>query len=363
MISKFKAPVHLLLFMVLLLFVSVSFAEDAKKAAPKKGMPPALVKLGELKTGTAEPMSELVGTVFYTHVSDLAAEVSGKVSMTNYEEGQQVKQGHILVRLNTDLIEMSIAGLKASYDQAALELERARKDLDRMEALYREDSISASMFDDHQFKVRGLQKKLAALDAQLKSLKLQKNKMSIPSPFNGLVLKKTVDAGEWVSVGGTVAVVAESGVVDVVLDVPSKMLSYLSKGREVSIQSGGQKLKATFVGYIPKGDVATRTFSVKLRMKNTASLIEGMEATAILPTGAKSKGTLIHRDAVISKYGRTVVFASIDGTAKMFPVQVVGYDGMLASISGPGLEAGMQIVLKGNERIRDGQPLKSTGGK
>ena len=46
-----------------------------------------------------------------------------------------------------------------------------------------------------------------------------------------------------------------------------------------------------------------------------------------------------------------------DSTAKMVPVQVIGYDGMFVGIAGPGLEKGATVVVKGNERLREGQPV------
>ena len=88
-----------------------------------------------------------------------------------------------------------------------------------------------------------------------------------------------------------------------------------------------------------------------------------MEARALMPIGSKTDGLLVTRDAVINKYGRDVVFASIDGKAKMIPVRILGFNGMDASIAGAGLTPGMSIVSKGNERIRDGQPLKTVEGK
>jgi multidrug efflux pump subunit AcrA (membrane-fusion protein) len=76
-----------------------------------------------------------------------------------------------------------------------------------------------------------------------------------------------------------------------------------------------------------------------------------------LPTGKKEKTLTVPRDAVITVFGNTVVFAVIDSKAKMFPVKVIGYQGMTAGISADGLEEGMHVVIKGNERLRDGQAV------
>jgi hypothetical protein len=77
-----------------------------------------------------------------------------------------------------------------------------------------------------------------------------------------------------------------------------------------------------------------------------------------LPTATAIKGLLVPRDAVIKQFGRDVVFLAVEGIAQMVPVQVMGYQGMQVAVSGEGIEEGQMVVIKGNERIRDGQPVR-----
>ena len=99
-------------------------------------------------------------------------------------------------------------------------------------------------------------------------------------------------------------------------------------------------------------------------------------ATARTSLGAAADADEVKKDASVAYTSTGVGFRdqddmlSNDATAppsqqsvRAFLYSVVGYDGMEASIAGPGLEAGMKIVLKGNERIMDGQPLKSVKEK
>jgi multidrug efflux pump subunit AcrA (membrane-fusion protein) len=95
-------------------------------------------------------------------------------------------------------------------------------------------------------------------------------------------------------------------------------------------------------------------------MKNSASLKEGMEARVNLPITEKKETLIVPRDAVITMFGRTVVFAIVESTAKMIPVKVTGYAGMMAGVNANGLKEGMKVVVKGNERLRDGQSVSYT---
>lgn len=359
--SRVSELIYVGMLSVLLLLSPLNgMADEAKKEAPS-GPPPALVALGPIENGLAEPMGEFVGTIYYANISDIAAELAGKADEVTYEEGLRIEKNHVLVRLNTDIIETSIAQTRASYDQALIELERARKDFDRMKTLYDAKSISESLYDDNLYKVRSLEKKLAGLQASRDRLEIEWRKMTIAAPFGGIVVKKTVEQGEWIPAGGTVATIADDSMVDAIIDVPETSLLHLKQGRSIEVRSHNRVYTGTYISLLPRGNIATRTFSIKVRLRNTGNLIEGMEARAFIPTGAKTSSLLVNRDAVINMFGRDVVFVMQDDKAKMIPVKVLGYDGLKASIEGAGLASGMQAVVKGNERIRDGQPLITKG--
>ncbi len=350
------------IFIMLLIIYTpfVCLAQETAKEAPakKKGPPPAPVVVSEITTGEFEPRAEFVGTIFYSHVSRVAAEFEGLVVDTYYEEGEMVRAGQKLVRLSSDMLDARIEGAKALYEEVMVSHEKAKKDYGRMDSLFKEESISEVILDEHFFKKKGFEKKALALRYTLDQMLLRKKKKVIKAPFDGVVIEKTVEKGEWIPPGGAAAVIAYNRDVDIVVDVPEYVLRHLEKGSMVDVSYNGSTETARFINVVPRGDIATRTFSIKLRLPNTDDLIEGMEARAHLPVAAKTNGLLAPRDAVVNKYGKNVVFTVTESGAKMTPVKVKGYIGLMAGIEGPGLTPGMKIVTKGNERIRNGQPLR-----
>ena len=108
---------------------------------------------------------------------------------------------------------------------------------------------------------------------------------------------------------------------------------------------------------IPRGNIATRTFPVKIRIDNADSLFEGMEARVRLPIGQTMKTLMVPRDALLRLSDETVVAAVIDAKAVIIPVQVLGYRGTKAGINSQKVSTGMKVVVKGNERLRGGQPV------
>lgn len=330
--------------------------EEKKKSQTPQGRP-AIVVFEEIRKGQVQPVTDFVGTLFYTRVSKVAAEVDGLVERIDVTEGERIEKGRALAALNSDLLDLGIAQKRALAEEADVELRQAKKDYERMESLYRQKSVAYTIYDDARFKVLRLEKKVWALRSGLSRDLLLKKKMTVRSPFAGVVVRKSTEAGEWVGPGSPVATVAADREVHAIIEVPEKLLSYLEKGAEVPVAAGGLTLIGRFEAVIPKGDVASRTFSVKIRLANDGGMLEGMEARATLPTGGKIEGLLVSRDALVNQFGRDVIFVSAEGAAKMVPVQVLGYQGLQAGVSGPGLFEGMKAVVKGNERLRDGQPL------
>jgi multidrug efflux pump subunit AcrA (membrane-fusion protein) len=82
-----------------------------------------------------------------------------------------------------------------------------------------------------------------------------------------------------------------------------------------------------------------------------------MSATVWLPTAETQSALIVARDALISASGRTVVFVLEGAKVRAVPVAVVAYEGAEVGLAAEGLKAGMQVVVKGNERLRDGQEV------
>jgi RND family efflux transporter MFP subunit len=334
----------------------LSFIAPLLRAQEKpKGPPPAVVSVASVKTGKVAPQAEFIGTVFYEEVSDVASEVSGRVDEVRFEDGQHVKKNQVLIKLGADILNQRLLATSATYEQALTELEIARIELKRMEKLFKTKSISEQSYDEDRFGVKGIEKRAASLKAEVERIEIELQKKIIRAPFGGVVIKRHVDRGEWLAEGATVAILAKDDVVDIVVNVSEKFIPYIQIGMPVQATLNGKAITGSVIAVVPRGDVATRTFPVKIRMPNTLALFEGMSARVKLPVGEPRKTLVVPRDAVIAVFGQNVVYAVNDAKARMIPVEVIGYQGLTAGVQSPDLAEGMQVVVKGNERLRDGQ--------
>lgn len=262
-----------------------------------------------------------------------------------------------MVVLSADLLEKTIESTRASHGQVLADLENARLDFERIDYLYKAESIAGQAYDESRFRVLGLEKKAESLKAELGRLELEHEKKQVRSPFDGVIISKHVERGEWLSPGAKVAKVAADAVVDVIVDVPERIIPFVRAGRPASVEVGGRAHRGKILTVIPEGNVATRTFPVKLRLSNDGTLFEGMEARVMLPSGARKPAFLVPRDALLNVLGKYVIYVVAESRAKMVPVEVVGFEGLTAGIAAEGIQEGMKVVTKGNERLREGQAL------
>ncbi|MEF2232026.1 MAG: efflux RND transporter periplasmic adaptor subunit [Pseudodesulfovibrio sp.] len=329
----------------------------APAALAQQEGPGSPVVVAKVTSGDMAPQSEFIGTVYFSEISNVASEVEGKVVDIRVGDGQRVKEGDILVVLSSSLLEQSIRNASALARQAKAEYESAKLENDRVATLFKTRSVAEGEFDSKRLGAEALLHKYDAAQANLARLLDEAEKKKIRAPYDGIVIDTPVTRGEWVSTGSTVVVTARADQFEVVVNAPKEAFGVVKPGLKVEVGTAGDKFPGEVFAVIPKGDVATRTFPVKIRVMNNDALAEGMEARVYLPKGLGGQTLIVPRDAVITARGDNVVWAVIDGKAVPFPVYVVGFRGLLAGVKSPKLQEGMDVVVKGNERLRPGQAV------
>src|SRR3989337_4195630 len=239
------------------------YLEAQEKQLP--GVPPANVVVSNVTSGFIAPEGEFTGTVYYQEVSDVASEVSGIAEEVSFEEGQRVKKGDVLVVISSELLDKTIQSAKAKYEQVLPDLENERKNLERAETLFREQLLSEQAYDEQRFKVTGLEKQALSLKAEVERLDVELSKKAVKSPFDGIVIKRHIETGEWLSPGTAVASIGKDDYADVIAEVPEYVLSYVKKGMNARVITGGREITGKVFSIVPRGNVETRTIPEPLQ--------------------------------------------------------------------------------------------------
>jgi HlyD family secretion protein len=212
----------------------------------------------------------------------------------------------------------------------------------------------------------------AAAAEEVKRLEDQLAKHTIISPFEGYVVQELTEEGQWIRQGELVAEVVEISQLDVVVSVPEHFIPRLALGQPAQVELEawpGEPVRGVIQALVPQADQASRSFPVKIRVSNSVDpqrglprLMPGMFARAALAVAERHHARLIPKDALVLGGPQPhlfVVTARRGAPARVRQVTVdVGLAvGELIELRSE-LKAGTQIVVEGNERLRDGQEVE-----
>ena len=322
------------------------------------GQPASLVEVNMLKKTEINDLQEFVGTVNFDKKSKIASESSGVAKIVNFEVGQRVKKGDVLVQIDSDILDAQINASKSSVNMYKVQLQNAKKNFERYSALLEKKSIAQKVFDDAKVEYDVANENLISSNAKLNELTIQKSKKVIKAPYSGVIVDKNININEWLSVGSSVATIVNTQEIEVIFNLPITFIGGLKAGDIYDINISNQVIKAKLYAAIPSGDKLTRTFPVRFKAEvKDMFIFDGASAKINFAKESKSEALVISRDAVIKRFNMDVVFAVVENKAVMIPVNVITYSGMDAAIIGKGLVEGMQIVTKGNERIFPDMPV------
>ena len=325
------------------------------------GAPPAsLVNTTKVIKGVVNPLEEFIGTLQFSKTSALASQTEGSVVSVNFETGDKLRKGDVLLKVDSLVLDAQIESLRANVNISKINLENATRDFNRYKELIQKKSISQKVYDDSFFKFSSAKQNLNMAQANLNEQLINKEKKTIKAPYDAVVVEKNIEVSEWASEGKTIATIVSTNEVDMMFNLPTSYIYKLDKNDSYEINLKGQKIQSKLYASIAKGDKRTRTFPVKFKAKvNSSFLYDGMEVKINLPRSKKQDALMVPRDAVIKRFGQNVIFLNVDGIASMLPVQILGYTKENVAVSANGLKEGASVVVKGNERIFPKQAIKS----
>lgn len=320
---------------------------------------PALVVMGHVKKGTASEITKSTGNLYFEKTSLVSAEIAGKAESVYFMEGDRVKKGAKLLKIDTKLLEKELSLQKSQLAQIDIRIEKTGKDLNRYEKLYKNEAASESSYDDLKFGYAGLLEEKAALLKSIDMTNIKLEKSVVYSPFTGIVIEKTVEKGNWVQPGASIARIGSLDSISVKVPLSEKLISFSKKGDNVGVRLAAlnKDLKGRVIGLIPYADPKTRNLFLKIGIDYKGPIAENMSVIVDLPSSPQKEVYVVPRDAVVSFGPNKMIYTIKDNKAVPLPVQVVGYNGSDVQISSHLISEDMAIVVEGNQRLRPDQAV------
>lgn len=346
-----------LLLVALLLNAAGCEGEAPAKTGPN-GPPPARVSVGEVRAGSVAAEWSFLGDVRALKRAELAAGASGEVREVRVRVGDHVKAGQLLVEIDPSLASARVRAAEASKTAGAAELERARRDAERLSGAGPDIAALAEIEQatSEQKRAAAERKRLKAAEAEARA---QLGRHRVRAPFDGVVVNRSVDPGDWVDPGVEVIELVDDSGVEVLVSAPPELAPYLETGKQTLLRQEAASVSATIVGIARALDEQSRTIRLRLVPDETAAWLLPGSAIDVLLTVERSEpdALVVSRDALVYGIADIHVVKVNEQRAELIPVEIVarGRDEVL--VRGATLQAGDTVVIRGNERVFPGQPL------
>jgi RND family efflux transporter MFP subunit len=384
------------LFAFLLLTLSLTGCGGEEEAAAQSGGPPGgggggppppTVRVEPVRMKEVEDRRRMPGNLRPKRRAQIAVVEPGRVVAVEFDEAQDVAEGDVLIRLDDrrlreDLAqaEAQIAVAEAAVLEREADLERLRQDLSSNEAANQQMAGAVSELDLRQARTavavgeaqrNAAEKQVAAARTRIDRINVQLEDTVITAPFDGRVVERMAELGEYLSAGDAVGEMITTDIYEAVIDVPESVpFSAFSQGSnaDVTLIVGPDESRLTPIGLrvVPDIDPRSRRFQLIADVESTpeVALSAGMSATADVPVTGRSKRMLVPSDALLRDGAGFFVYGTGDGPmgTMVFPIGVtveyrVGDDAVISGDLGPG----MNVVVEGGQRLRPGQPVQIAG--
>lgn len=360
---------------VVLLIALRGCGKQKEEAAPDViNVETAVVKTMDITKYAGYP-----GRVQGSNEEAVTPKTSGRVTAVHVTEGQAVRQGQVIVSLDSSKLDIAVRQAEAAVASAraalaANEVQRqtALNNYNRMLELHNANALSDQALEAAKAQYdalntgaaeAGVAQAQAALSMALQNL----SDCQITSPMDGVVGRVDVKVGDMAGAQSPVAVINNTADLEIEVKVSEADISSVQAGTEVKVKIdavGQEPLTGTIKSVASVADQVTRTYPVKVALPNNAAaqVKSGMFAEVMIGTQHRTGVTGIPMVAVLPKSGENTVYViNGENRAQAVVVQTGLNDGTYTEIT-KGLQVGQRVVTRGNTLIDENSALNFVDG-
>jgi len=353
----------------LFITIAIAFALGAcGKTGPAPAAaarPPLLLAAQDLFTvqaGTLASGPLITGTIEPERRADLRAEVSAVVLQVLKDNGDRVKRGDMLVRLDDTAIRDNLASVQEAVRAASLSFEQAGRVLQRLKTLHESGMASTQQLEDAQIRQDAARSELAASKTRLVQSRQQLDRTTARAPFDGVVSERKVSNGDTAQPGKELLKVIDPASLRFEGRVAADALTQIKPGQAVHFQVSGST-KQEFSGVIkrisPAANASTRQIEVLVDFANGQQpQLAGLYAEGRVE--AASRSALMLPALVLAREGdKTFVWRVQQGKVQKISVILAGRDPRSGDfVLQSGVSAGEQLIRNPGTNLKDGQPVQ-----
>lgn len=315
-------------------------------APPANNSFPVPVEALKVAVETAQRQTLAIGTFRSYESVIIRPEVTGRVVELSFREGEKVKSGQIMVRLD-DSVE------KATLGQAEARLALAKANFARAQTLVAREAGTIKALDEARTG-------LLSAEADITLAKARLDKMSIAAPFDGIVGLRKVSVGDYLSPGTAVVNVEQIDPLKIDFRVPEIFLPAVKDGAPISVTVDafpGRSFAGQIYAIDPLIDQAGRSIVVRARIGNPGDILRpGLFARVTLTLAVRENAIFVPEQSIIPIGDKTFVYRIVDGKVTNTQVKL----GLRRNASVEvleGLSPGDLVVTAGQLKVQPGRAV------
>ena len=281
--------------------------------------------------------------------AQVVAKTSGVALQVLVEEGQPVRAGQPLVRLDPDRARLAVA-------QAEAQMRKLENNYRRAQQLVAQQMISANDVDQLKYDLENAR-------AQHRMASLELSYTGVEAPISGVIASRSIKPGNFVQINTPIFRIIDNARLEATLNVPERELATLKAGQPVTVVVDalpGQRFEGVVDRIAPVVDSGSGTFRVVAAFEGGNALQPGMFGRIAIDYDQRPDAMVIPRIALLDD-GEPAVYVVRDDKVARVPV-VPGYlDGEWLEIR-EGLQASDRVVTAGKIALRDGSTVQIVGG-
>ncbi|MDF2366785.1 efflux RND transporter periplasmic adaptor subunit [Sneathiella sp.] len=287
-----------------------------------------------------------IGTARANESVVITSKVTGKINTLDFNEGQKVKVGKLLVQLDDTELRANLTESEAARDNSQKLYDRALK-------LYATRNVAKAQVDL-------LLSELQATEAAVSAGKARLSDYRIAAPFSGVLGFREVSVGSLVQPGDVITTLDDTDTIKVDFDLPETYIADVGPGLNFSAKNVAYRDRL-FKGEVDTISTRVNEFTRAVRVRGSVPnedglLKPGMFLSVELQISVDENALLISEEAVVLTISGPIVYAVSDGKAVRTPVKIGRRIRGFAEVI-EGLDEGDQVITEGLQKVKDGAPV------
>ena len=318
-----------------------------------------------VKQNALERTLPITGTLTALTAATVKAKVAGELVEVTVREGQSVRQGQLLARIDQTEVQARAAARSADTEVARAQLQLADKNRNTQKALLDRNFISQNAFDTTQSGYDVAVARLRAAEADLVSATKTLGDAALVAPFSGIVSERYVQPGERVPLDAKIISIVDLSRLTLEASVPASTVAQVKVGQPVVLRVDGFG-ERSFTGRIERINPATaagsRSISVYALIENADGRLRGgLFAQGDLVLERIENALVVPTPAVREEIGQSFVYVIDNGLLRKRPVKIGQTDANGTVQVLAGLASGDQVVKGNLGQLRDASPAQVRG--